>query len=149
MRLDETAPIGTSSIASEVSVMKRQIQLRRISTEVRERLYLRRDSISDDPGWKEREAARLNDGLEAWKETYAATSTSLEATSIFETVEYLLVNFHRERINIFAGLAIPMASDGASFQPNIGCLRYCLQSSMQIISLYQRLAERGISITSW
>lgn len=148
--LDSRVVSGRGCLPSEVSVLKRQVHLRRITTRARQELYKGwRDGTQTDAQSKIIVANELNEELENWRQKFVDDTTLPDAISIFETKEYLEINFHRERINIYSGLAVSPASDPSTFRPGVSHLRYCLDSSIQIIYLYQVLASKQIHIRNW
>ncbi|KAH8809453.1 fungal-specific transcription factor domain-containing protein [Xylogone sp. PMI_703] len=149
--LDSTGSSSTeiSPIKSEVSVLKRQVRLRQITTSVQEKLYSGHSRSLHNFKDRERAAEKLNEELEAWRSLHAEDSTDPNSLCIFETIEYMEINFHRERINIFSGLAVPSNSEWQNFHPDIKHLRFCFESSVEIIDLYEILTRKNILVTNW
>ncbi|KAM6487917.1 fungal-specific transcription factor domain-containing protein [Trichoderma sp. SZMC 28011] len=140
--LDTSIPNG-----SEVAVLIRQSQLRRISTKVREQLYARRTNDSFQA--KAEAATQLYAELEQWRLLHEETSTISHSPCIFLTKEYMEVNFHREKLFIFSTLVVPTGQEAHVFKPDVTYLRHCLDPAVQIIFLYQTLLAKGVKTTLW
>ncbi|KOS20598.1 putative transcriptional regulatory protein [Escovopsis weberi] len=135
---------------SDVSVLNRQAQLRRISAKVRDELYTRRGA-GGRVGFLERVevAQRLSAELEQWRALHAECSTTPYSKCIFETREYMDVNYFRERMFIYSALVVPADAELHAFRPDVKYLRLCLEAAVQIVVLYQLMLQRGIQTTLW
>ncbi|KAM0255493.1 hypothetical protein ACHAQJ_005722 [Trichoderma viride] len=142
--LDTSIPNG-----SEVAVLIRQAQLRKISAKVRENLYARRSATNASFQAKAEVATLLNTELEQWHIVHAEISTISHSPCIFHTREYMDVNFYREKLFIFSTLVVPTGQEAHSFKPDVTYLRLCLDPAVQIIFLYQTLLAKGIKTTLW
>ncbi|KAK5987468.1 Pyrimidine pathway regulatory 1-like protein [Cladobotryum mycophilum] len=134
---------------SEVSVLNRQAQLRRISTKVRAELYTRRDLAQVEFQTRAEIANRLSAELEQWRVLHAECSITPYSKCIFETREYMDVNYYRERMFIYSALVVPTGSELHAFRPDVHYLRLCLEPAVQIIFLYQVMLQKGIQTTLW
>src|ERR1700748_1162041 len=90
----ETGMIGHSTTRSEVTVLIRQIRLRKLTSKARAELYASRKDPSRTFQDKEEAACRLNDELERWR---ASSTLVAYPMNSYESIEYLEINFHRER----------------------------------------------------
>jgi hypothetical protein len=151
VRLDDLQEgLDTSSRnGSEVAVLNRQAQLRRISAKVHEQLYGRRDATNTSFQTKAEAATRLDGELEQWHNVHAEISTIAHSPCIFHTREYMDVNFYRERLFIYSALVVPTGQQAHSFRPDVTYLRLCLDPAVQIIFLYQTLRAKGVKTVLW
>ena len=135
-------------VKSEVSVLIRQARLRKISTMVRAELYTQRHSGPDALVMRELSARQLDAELTQWRIQHIESTVPL-SQCVFDTVEYMDINFHRERLFIYSALALPYEWGEHSFKPDIKHLRCCLESAVQIVGLFQILLDRGVVIPLW
>ncbi|RSL70874.1 hypothetical protein CEP53_001777 [Fusarium sp. AF-6] len=150
--LDETRhlPTSRSGVRSEVSVLIRQAALRNISAKVRSTLYTPNHiAINRDVATKEALAASLATELEQWRSLHEAKSTDTTSSCLFDTVEYLNINFYREQLFIYTPLAFTSGKERTQFIPDIKHLRYCLDAAVHIVHQYQTLLDRKIDLPIW
>lgn len=134
---------------SEVAVLIRQAELRKISTKVRAKLYVDREGNPHDFPAKEAAAELLHAELEEWQRRHAEKSTIPLSCCLFNTTEYMNVNYHRERLFIFSALALTTCIGNQNSQPVVKYLRYCLYSAIDIVDQYQALLDRQIVLPLW
>ncbi|RTE82804.1 hypothetical protein BHE90_002746 [Fusarium euwallaceae] len=143
-------PASRSGVRSEVSVLIRQAALRKISAKVRSTLYTSNHiAINRDIATKEALAAGLATELEQWRSLHEAKSTDTTSSCLFDTVEYLNINFYRERLFIYTPLAFPSGQQKMQFIPDIKHLKYCLDAAVHIVHEYQILLDRKIDLPIW
>lgn len=137
--LDATKDFPTSKpgVHSEVSVLIRQAELRRISAKVRSQLYApNQGNITRHMVTKEALATDLEVELEQWQVRHADKSIDTTSSCLFDTVGYMDINLYRERLFIFTPLAFPSSEEKQPFIPEIKYLRCCLDAAVRIVHEY-------------
>lgn len=122
---------------SEVMILNRHIRLRRLSTQI-----LHSPSLFDE---KVKESQPIHNELLHWR---AVTVVPDHFTNAWETREFMEINFHRDRMRLFAGIC---CHEDSYSQPSTRkeSLDYCLESGTTIIQAYHVLSRNGLLVTNW
>jgi hypothetical protein len=129
-------------VKSEVSIILRQIRLRKITSKTRTLLYsVKAFNLSQS---KEELVQCLVKELEEWRDT---SPLFLYPDSPYETSAYMDLQFQREKMNLFRRLAL--ASKSELSLPGNQYLRYCLDAAAQLVTSYQALSSSDKLVMNW
>lgn len=132
----------TPGCKSETSIFIRQVRLRKITSAACTQLYSAR--LNHAFPQKEEIVQRLIRSLDEW---YKTSPVFLHPTTPYEIMAYHELQYHRERMTLFRGLALATKSDTSEASEKY--LRYCLEAAVKVVAAYQILADGDSLVMHW